>query len=80
MGGKSLKKTKTERKGIIDYQRIKSFIMDSIQKYFIQCEVIKEPPEKESFGDLDIIYLSEKNIDVKQLIIDILNPSEIICV
>jgi hypothetical protein len=78
MGGKSLKKTKTERKGIIDYQRIKSFIMDSIQKYFIQCEVIKEPPEKESFGDLDIIYLSEKNIDVKQLIIDILNPSEII--
>jgi len=56
MGGNALKNTITERKNKSDYQRIKKEILEKLEKY-IKCDVIIEAPEKDSFGDLDILYI-----------------------
>lgn len=77
MGGNVLKKTKTERKNPVEYNRIKTVVLEIVKPH-IKCEVVTEAPEKESYGDLDIIYLSNKDVDIKELLIELFNPPEIV--
>jgi hypothetical protein len=77
MGGNALKNVKTERKNVKDYNRIKSEIIQELSKY-IFCKVIIEAPQKESYGDLDVLYISNPEIDIRDLIIKLFNPKEIV--
>jgi hypothetical protein len=77
MGGNALKHVKTERKNVIDYQRIKTHILEELNKYVV-CKALIEAPEKESFGDLDVGYISDKKFEIQDLIKELFNPTEIV--
>jgi hypothetical protein len=77
MGGNALKHAKTERKNKIDYLVIKNFIIEQLSKY-VTCTAIIEAPEKENFGDLDILYVHNDSYEINSLINEIFNPIEIV--
>lgn len=77
MGGNALKNTYTERKNKDDYNKIKKNILDKTSD-IIKYSVVIELPGKETFGDLDILYISDKNLDIKKIIIDLFTPNEIV--
>lgn len=77
MGGNALKNTWLERKNLVDYNRIKATILETL-KLHIKCEIIEEAPEKDSFGDLDVLYISNKDINIKELVVTLFNPNEIV--
>lgn len=77
MGGNALKHAKTERKNVVDYTRIKSYIIDKLSEY-LKCASLIEAPEKESFGDLDVLYMYDASIGVNELITRLFNPVEIV--
>ena len=77
MGGNALKKVITTRKNKFEYEKIKSIILEKTSKY-LKCENVIELPNKESFGDLDILYISDDKINTKDLVIELFNPGEIV--
>lgn len=77
MGGNALKNVKTERKNSKDYNRIKIEVLRELKKY-IYCEVIIEAPEKDSYGDLDILYIHNYEFNIIDLIKKLFNPNEIV--
>jgi len=77
MGGDALKHTKTERKDIKDYTRIKTHILEELSKHLV-CKAVIEVPEKESFGDLDVLYICDDKIVIQDLINELFNPHEIV--
>ena len=59
MGGNALKKGLTERKNKIEYFQIKEKLLNQIKQInnlFFQIIEVIEIPEKEEFGDLDLLY------------------------
>jgi len=77
MGGNALKNVITIRKNLKDYVILKNNILSILDKYVI-CKSTIEIPEKLDFGDLDIIYIQDKNINMKELIIKLFSPKEIV--
>jgi hypothetical protein len=77
MGGNALKKIKTVRKNKNDYEIIKKYILEKTSEY-LKCEIIIELPAKESFGDLDVLYISNPKINIKELVIKLFSPNEIV--
>lgn len=77
MGGNALKYAKTERKNPAEYNIIKGKVLELLKSH-VFCEAVIETPEKDSFGDLDIIYISEPAIVMKDLIKELFKPSEIV--
>jgi hypothetical protein len=77
MGGNALKTVKTERKNIEEYNHIKTLIISQLNKY-INSQVVFEPPEKYSFGDLDILYIDDGKIAIEHLIKELFDPKEIV--
>ena len=77
MGGKAIKKVLISRIKLENYNKIKKDIFDILTEY-IKLDSIREVPNKIDFGDLDIIYKANENIDLRKLIIDIYNPEEIV--
>lgn len=77
MGGNALKKVITERKNKDDYETIKKYILEKISKY-IKCETVIEIPGKQSFGDLDILYVYDSKINIRELITQLFSPIEIV--
>ena len=77
MGGNALKYAKTERKNIKDYNCIKTHVLDELSKYVI-CKAVTECPEKNSFGDLDVLYIFDEKIVIRNLINELFNPTEIV--
>jgi hypothetical protein len=73
MGGNALK-LKCVRLNFEIYNNIKTYCIDKLSKY---CDFvsIKELPEKESFGDLDLLY--QNNIDIKNIVEQLFSPKEI---
>lgn len=55
MGGKALKNVKCVRIDIQSYTNIKNEIISKLVKYF-NVESLIELPEKDSFGDIDLLY------------------------
>jgi hypothetical protein len=77
MGGNALKNTITERKNKQEYETIKTEILKILSEHII-CNTILEVPEKKDFGDLDILYISNEKINIRELIIKLFNPNEIV--
>eukprot|EP01038_Epipyxis_sp_PR26KG_P014592 gene14592-19593_t len=78
MGGNAIKKVKTSRMSKTAYETIKSDVFNRLN-LFIQMFYLKDLPEKSSFGDIDIVYLSEnKNISIVDLLQEVFNPAEIV--
>lgn len=78
MGGHALKKIITTRKTKAEYEKIRNEIYNLLQTEKLQLDFPYEVPGKETFGDLDILYQSEKSINMKDIIIKLFNPEEIV--
>lgn len=80
MGGNALKNTIIKRIDIDNYQRIKKYIISQLESNGFTTSEILEIPEKNSFGDLDLLYLNkEKDTnDINQCIIKLFKPNEIV--
>jgi hypothetical protein len=77
MGGNALKKVITVRKNKNDYEIIKKYVLEKVTKH-LKCDIVLELPGKESFGDLDVLYISNPKINIKELVIDLFCPNEIV--
>ncbi len=77
MGGNALKTVKTVRKNKDEYEIIKKEILEKI-KGKLQCEIVIEVPNKLDFGDLDVLYINDDNLDIKKIIQETYNPKEIV--
>ncbi len=77
MGGNALKTVKTERKNKEEYEIIKTEIMEKIKEK-LYCEIVLEVPNKTNFGDLDVLFVNDENLDIKKIIQDTFNPKEIV--
>jgi hypothetical protein len=77
MGGNALKKVKTIRKQKQEYEIIKRHILEKTREY-LKCDIVIELPNKDSFGDLDVLYIYDPKINVKELVIKLFNPNEIV--
>lgn len=77
MGGHALKKVKASRIDINTYNEIK---LDLSKKFSstLCMEFLIDMPNKTDFGDIDILYLANSQIDIIQLIKQTYNPIEIV--
>lgn len=75
MGGHALKNTNCVRINKKLYEEIKNDILSKLMAYFY-VGIIPEPPEKESFGDLDILYRADSRTNMNQTIVQMFNPKE----
>jgi hypothetical protein len=78
MGGHALKKVATVRKAAAAYERIKAHVVALTEKRGIRCCVPLEMPNKESFGDLDVLYVKDTAFDVRQFVSEAFKPDEMV--
>ena len=76
MGGNALKTIKTVRKNKEEYTKIKEYILDTLKNENLVFDVPFEVPNKESFGDLDVLYQSNDKINIKDIVIKLFKPDE----
>jgi hypothetical protein len=55
MGGNALKHLNVKRKTLQEYNEIKKEVLEIIKEYYEKVAVPQEVPDKESFGDLDVL-------------------------
>ncbi len=77
MGGKALKNVITKRLLKEEYNQIKNKIA-SILAPHLQITFLNELPEKEDFGDLDILYIPNEKIVINDLVVQLFNPKEMV--
>lgn len=89
MGGNALTDGLTERKQKEDYLKIKEIVLKILQDHHsssngkvldVVSEII-EMPEKESFGDLDLLYVCAPGstiVDINELVNELFSPTEIV--
>lgn len=77
MGGKALKNVKCVRVNANIYNTIKSTVLVKLQIYNNFIPII-ETPEKETFGDLDLLYETKENQNIYNIVNEIFAPKEII--
>ena len=80
MGGHALKKVITVRKNKIEYNEIKDKVSNLLKSRGIIIDFIPELADKESFGDLDVLWSSSHNpnIIMKDDVIELFSPKEIV--
>ncbi len=80
MGGKALKNTITKRMDLTNYLRIKQYVISKLETEGYIIETINETPGKDSFGDLDLLYWIEPelNKDIRHDVIKLFKPNEIV--
>jgi len=76
MGGGSLKNINCIRINKELYENIKSNIIDKLSVYNNFVAII-EAPEKESFGDLDLVYIEKEGLDIKEIVNNLFSPNEV---
>jgi len=76
MGGGSLKNTNCIRLNKELYENIKLNIINKLSIYN-NFEAIIEAPEKETFGDLDLIYIEKEGVDIKEIVNNLFSPNEV---
>lgn len=76
MGGNALKHVKCIRINKFEYDNIKNNILSKL-KDLLNINALRDLPDKETFGDLDLIYTNNSINNVLQLVITIFNPVEI---
>lgn len=77
MGGHALKTVNTQRINNDDYQRIKKEIYDKFHSK-VSIYFLNEIPGKETHGDLDLLYVNPDHFNIRELILQIMNPKEIV--
>ncbi len=77
MGGHALKTVNTQRINNDEYQRIKKEIYDKFHSK-ISIYFLNEIPGKETHGDLDLLYVNSNHLNIRELIVQIMNPKEIV--
>lgn len=77
MGGNALKNAKVTRKNNEEYFKIKNEIKNIISKE-LTIDIPPEVPGKESFGDLDVLYIPNEKEHIKDLVIRLFKPTEIV--
>jgi hypothetical protein len=75
MGGNALKNTHCVRENTDVYTKIKNTVLSKLQIYHDFVTII-EMPEKDSFGDLDIMYEFKNNIHIRELVNHLFSPKE----
>jgi len=78
MGGNALKNIKTMRKDKVEYSLIKEKIKNILLEKGISIDFSPELEDKESFGDLDVLYIPNSNIIMKDIIIELFSPNEMV--
>jgi tetratricopeptide (TPR) repeat protein len=80
MGGNALKNVKTVRKNRKEYFEIKDKVKNILLDKGIIIDFIPELCDKESFGDLDVLWSSVQNpyIIMRDIIIEVFKPTEIV--
>jgi hypothetical protein len=80
MGGNALKNVKTVRKNPKEYFEIKDKVKNILLDKGIIIDFIPELCDKESFGDLDVLWSSVQNpyIIMRDIIIEVFKPTEIV--
>ena len=82
MGGNALKTVITTRKSVGIYKRIKAYVLETLEKELgltgINWLVPHEAPEKETFGDLDVLITRQSGFDIRQWILDTFKPDELV--
>lgn len=68
MGGNAIKKVTVSRIQANDYLRIRNMILTILKFNGIITDYIIETPNKESYGDIDILYLSDINNSLYNLL------------
>lgn len=77
MGGNAIKKVTISRISIIEYSKLKQDIINIFNKR-LELHFFHDVPNKTDFGDLDICYVVNPNINLYELIIQLFNPVEIV--
>ncbi len=77
MGGKAIKKVTVIRLEKTRYEALKNQ-MREIFLDLVQIDFPIEVPGKKDFGDLDILYQTKPNLNLREKIIEKLNPVEIV--
>lgn len=77
MGGNALKNVVTRRYARAEYYQLKERILDKLRGYIEQYAVPKEFPNKESFGDLDVLMVPPTEMKMDKFIKDHFHPNEI---
>ncbi len=83
MGGNALKKVIASRINLIQYNKIKTQLIEKFTGH-LDIEFVIDVPNKQDFGDIDVLYtldnsLSEtKNLNIINLIKLLFNPVEIV--
>lgn len=77
MGGHALKNTSVCRVNLETLNKVKADIKQKVSTD-IEIEYLNENPEKTDFGDLDILYKPDSNINIREYIKEKFNPIEIV--
>jgi hypothetical protein len=80
MGGHALKTVITIRKNKSEYDEIKDKVSNLLKSQGIIIDFIPELSDKESFGDLDVLWssLHNQNIIMRDIVIELFSPKEIV--
>ena len=78
MGGNALKNVNTVRLNNQQYFRLKNQIMEALNLKEINVCGMLETPSKETFGDLDLLYCSDPEINMQKVVKDLFAPQEIV--
>ena len=77
MGGKALKSIVTRRCSRTEFDQIRSELIPVFKEYFDRVDVPLFYNSKESFGDIDILVQVEGHENIRDIITDRFNPTEI---
>ncbi len=82
MGGNALKTITTTRKSLVDYEKIKDYVLRVLceklaDKGILWC-VPHEAPGKDSYGDLDVLLTRQSEFDIREWILANFKPDEIV--
>lgn len=77
MGGHALKKVIASRIGLSQYNEIKSKLYEQLSSKII-FEFLIDVPDKQDFGDIDILYQSTNGVNIINIVEETFNPVEIV--
>lgn len=77
MGGHALKSVSLVRKPRAEYEAIAANTLNILRLHLPTVTSVPELPDKEDFGDLDLLYVSQAGLDIRDVITQQLRPKEI---
>lgn len=75
MGGNALKELGFKRIGLEEFNSVKSYVLEKLPAFCEKAEVPKYIEDKSDFGDLDVLGVLKPNINPREKIIEIFNPT-----